>query len=113
MTVDEIRELIALATESGIAELEVQRGDNRVRIRRSSFTTPPEIVVAAPSYASASGPSALAATPPSPPLPVAGAKEIGDKPHDPNLALGKALTVGSLYDSTSPAAHPFVLAVHR
>jgi acetyl-CoA carboxylase biotin carboxyl carrier protein len=49
MTVDEIRELIALATESGIAELEVQRGDSRVRIRRSSFTAPPEIVVAAPS----------------------------------------------------------------
>jgi len=34
MTVDEIRELIKLATDTGIAELEVQRGDNRVRIRR-------------------------------------------------------------------------------
>src|ERR1700724_1297021 len=53
MTVDEIRELIALATESGIAELEVQRGDNRVRIRRASFAAPQEIVVAAPSYAAA------------------------------------------------------------
>ena len=35
MTVDEIRELINLATETAIDELEVQRGDNRVRIRRS------------------------------------------------------------------------------
>ena len=35
MTVDEIRELIKLTTDTGIDELEVQRGDNRVRIRRS------------------------------------------------------------------------------
>src|ERR1019366_3552428 len=35
MTVEEIRELINLATETGIDELEVQRGDNRVRIRRA------------------------------------------------------------------------------
>ena len=61
MTVDEIRELIALATETGIAELEVQRGDNRVRIRRASFTAPQEIVVAAPSYAAASAPQPFAA----------------------------------------------------
>ena len=66
MTVDEIRELIALATESGIAELEVQRGDNRVRIRRASFAAPQEIVVAAPSYtASASAPPPPAGTLPS------------------------------------------------
>src|SRR5258706_579463 len=51
MTVDEIRELIALAAETGIAELEVQRGDNRVRIRRASFASPQEIVVAPSGYA--------------------------------------------------------------
>ena len=53
MTVDEIRELIALAAETGIAELEVQRGDNRVRIRRASFAAPQEVVVAPASYAAA------------------------------------------------------------
>ena len=37
MTVDEIRELIKLAAETGVAELEVQRGENRVRIRRAAF----------------------------------------------------------------------------
>ena len=63
MTVDEIRELIALATESGIAELEVQRGDNRVRIRRASFAAPQEIVVAAPSYAAPAPPPHLAQPP--------------------------------------------------
>ncbi len=35
MTLEEIRELIKLASETGVAELEVQRGDNRVRIRLS------------------------------------------------------------------------------
>ena len=61
MTVDEIRELIALATETGIAELEVQRGENRVRIRRASFPGPQEIVVSAPSYAATSVPSVMEA----------------------------------------------------
>ena len=36
---DEIKELIQLVVESGIAELEVQRGENRVRIRRASEST--------------------------------------------------------------------------
>ena len=35
MTVEEIRELIQLVAETGIAELEVQRGENRVHIKRT------------------------------------------------------------------------------
>ena len=38
VTIDEIRELIQLVSETGVAELEVQRGENRVRIRRSFGT---------------------------------------------------------------------------
>jgi len=38
MSNDEIKELIQLVMDSGIAELELQRGDNRVRIRRSMGT---------------------------------------------------------------------------
>ena len=37
MTIDEIKELIRVVHETGIAELEVQRGDNRVRIRRAAL----------------------------------------------------------------------------
>jgi len=40
MTNDEIRELIRIATETGVAELEVQRGENRVRIRTSFGLSP-------------------------------------------------------------------------
>jgi acetyl-CoA carboxylase biotin carboxyl carrier protein len=110
MTVDEIRELIALATESGIAELEVQRGDNRVRIRRASFAAPQEIVVAAPSYAAApppaSGPAATAAHP-------AIEAPRGEKPHDPNLILVKSPIVGTFYEAASPEAPPFVRVGER
>jgi acetyl-CoA carboxylase biotin carboxyl carrier protein len=44
MTNEEIRELIQLVTETGVAELEVQRGEDRVRIRRA-VASPHEITV--------------------------------------------------------------------
>ena len=111
MTVEEIRELIALATETGIAELEVQRGDNRVRIRRGSFNAPQEIAFAAPSYAAASAPPAFAAAPaaqPSAPTAMDASQEKGEKPHDPNLVLVKSPIVGTFYEAASPEAPPFV-----
>ena len=60
MTVDEIRELINLAAETGIAELEVQRGDNRVRIRRAGFSAPQEFVCAGAMPAAAAPPAPAA-----------------------------------------------------
>jgi acetyl-CoA carboxylase biotin carboxyl carrier protein len=110
MTVDEIRELIALATESGIAELEVQRGDNRVRIRRASFTAPQEIVVAAPSYAAAATPAPGSVAPAAHPAIEA---PKGEKPHDPNLVLVKSPIVGTFYEAASPEAPPFVRVGER
>ncbi len=109
MTVDDIRELIALATETGIAELEVQRGDNRVRIRRASFTVPQEIVVAAPSYA-ASTPPPNATTAHSA---MEASKDKGEQPHDPTLVLVKSPIVGTFYDAASPEAPPFVRVGER
>ena len=114
MTVDEIRELIALATETGIAELEVQRGDNRVRIRRGSFNAPQqEIVVAAPSYAAPSAPSTIAAAPPSGHPAMDASKDKGEQPHDPNLVLVKSPIVGTFYEAASPEAPPFVRVGER
>jgi acetyl-CoA carboxylase biotin carboxyl carrier protein len=112
MTVDEIRELIALATETGIAELEVQRGDNRVRIRRSAFTAPQEIVVAAPSYA-ASYPPAIATAAHAALPGMEASKEKGEQPHDPNLILVKSPIVGTFYEAASPEAPPFVRVGER
>jgi acetyl-CoA carboxylase biotin carboxyl carrier protein len=108
MTVEEIRELIALASETGIAELEVQRGDNRVRIRRAGFASQQEIVLA-PSYA-ASAPLAapLSATAPAPIPAVEAPAGKGEKPADPSLILVKSPIVGTFYESPSPDAPPFV-----
>jgi len=91
MTVDEIRELIKLASETGIAELEVQRGDNRVRIRRAAFA-PQEIVLAPPSYAAPASP----------------APQERDKAIDANLTLVKSPIVGTFYECPSPGTPPFV-----
>ena len=115
MTVDEIRELIALATESGIAELEVQRGDNRVRIRRASFAAPQEIVVSAPSYTASApaSPASAAASPAAPSAHPAIEAPRGEKPHDPNLVLVKSPIVGTFYEAASPEAPPFVRVGER
>jgi acetyl-CoA carboxylase biotin carboxyl carrier protein len=112
MTVDEIRELIALAGETGVAELEVQRGDSRVRIRRASFA-PQEIVVAPPAYASAPYQAqAPAAVPPTPALAVEAAKP--EKPAvDPNLVLVKSPIVGTFYEAPGPDSAPFVRTGER
>src|SRR5262249_12806646 len=109
MTVDEIRELISLASETGIAELEVQRGDNRVRIRRGgSFASPQEIVVS-PTYAAPPVGVPPPAAPPAVQAPaVEAAKPKGEKPADPSLVLVKSPIVGTYYDAPSPGAPPFV-----
>jgi len=112
MTVDEIRELINLASETGVAELEVQRGDDRVRIRRAAFAAPQEFVFAP------QGQAAPGAHPqpglPVPPAPAAEAsKEKEPTAADPNLVLVKSPIVGTFYESPSPDAPPFVRAGER
>src|SRR5581483_10164045 len=104
MTVDEIRELINLTAETGIAELEVQRGDNRVRIRRAGLTPPPEIVVAPGFTASTAAPVAAAPAPmavsaPAPSIPAPTHEAPKDKPADPNLTIVKSPIVGTFYES--------------
>jgi acetyl-CoA carboxylase biotin carboxyl carrier protein len=111
MTVEEIRELIKLASETGIAELEVQRGENRVRIRRAGFaSSQQEIVVASPQYASPMLPSAA---PPSPVAAVDSPKEKAEKSPDSNLVLVKSPIVGTFYECPSPGSAPFVRVGER
>jgi acetyl-CoA carboxylase biotin carboxyl carrier protein len=103
MTIEEIRELIQLVTETGIAELEVQRGDNRVRIRRShiaetSVVIPAITPAAAPVFQAAPG---VAPTPPASP-PAASAKQSD------TLVYQKSPIVGTFYESSSPDTPPFV-----
>jgi len=108
MTVDEIRELIKLATETGIAELEVERGENRVRIRRAGFASSQEIAVAPQS-------PAAPATPPQtpPPAPLHAVEAKAEKPADPGLILVKSPIVGTFYEGPSPGSPPFVRVGER
>ncbi|MGQ9635433.1 MAG: acetyl-CoA carboxylase biotin carboxyl carrier protein [Bryobacteraceae bacterium] len=105
MKIEEIRELIKVVTETGVAELEVQRGDDRVRIVRSAPAPPPpyqHVVVpavtssASPETSALSSPSASTASEPVPP-------EL-----DPNLVAVKSPIVGTFYEAPSPGAPPFV-----
>jgi acetyl-CoA carboxylase biotin carboxyl carrier protein len=109
MTVEEIRELINLAAETGIAELEVQRGDNRVRIRRAAFATQQEFVLAPQSYPApmTAPPAAAPAAPASVPAPSAH-EPPKEKPSDPTQVLVKSPIVGTFYEGPAPGAPPFV-----
>lgn len=98
MTNQEIKELLQIFDESGVAEMEVQRGDNRLRMRRAP-TTHELTVPAAPPAAHTHGPS-------SPPAPTAAASK-GSGP-DPSHTLIKSPIVGTYYDAPSPEAGPFV-----
>jgi len=99
MTIEEIRELIALADETGVAELEVQRGEDRVRIRRAINDGAREIVLPArsstPAKTVAQAPAAAVA-----PAEVSAA--------DPTLVLVKSPIVGTFYESSGPGSPPFV-----
>src|SRR5271165_2301648 len=111
MTVDEIRELINLATETAIDELEVQRGDNRVRIRRS-VAGHQGLVLAQSAVQPAEPPRAEAASAPA--SSPAAAKEPPKEPGpDPNLLLVRSPIVGTFYESSAPGSPPFVRVGER
>jgi acetyl-CoA carboxylase biotin carboxyl carrier protein len=112
MNIEEIKELIATVNETGIAELEVQRGENRVRIKRTvtaataheiAFSAPPAAAVApqsvqqhADSIAAASAPAGAAAA----------AEPAIAEPE--NLTYVTSPIVGTFYESGAPGAAPFV-----
>ncbi|MDE3194776.1 MAG: acetyl-CoA carboxylase biotin carboxyl carrier protein [Acidobacteriota bacterium] len=101
MTNEEIRELIQLVTETGVAELEVQRGENRVRIRRSNAAETSVILPSVPLQ-----PTVFAApvsTPAAEPQTAAPAVKQPD-----SLVYVKSPIVGTFYEASSPDSPPFV-----
>ena len=97
MTIAEIKELIELFYASGVAEMEVQRGENRVRLRRAG--TLQDIPVPAP--ATISGPAAAAHAVPVPAPATA-------EPDAREGVIVRSPIVGTYYDAPSPGAPPFV-----
>jgi acetyl-CoA carboxylase biotin carboxyl carrier protein len=97
MTNQEIKELLQIFEESGVAEMEVQRGENRLRLRRAPTTQELQVPTAAP--------------PPPPaysPAPAPAAAPAKTAPADANHTLVKSPIVGTYYDAPSPGAPPFV-----
>ena len=102
VNMDELRELIALLRENGLAELELENEGLRVRLRRESFpdsgqVAPPPPAPApvekTPTPATASHPSGHATT---------------EASQDQDLHIIASPIVGTFYRSPSPSADPFI-----
>jgi acetyl-CoA carboxylase biotin carboxyl carrier protein len=98
MTNEEIKELLQIFNESGVGELEVQRGENRVRIRRVGVSQEYAVEPSISSPAAAAPPTAPTQAPVPPKESEA---ESGD-------VLVRSPIVGTYYEAPSPGAPPFV-----
>jgi acetyl-CoA carboxylase biotin carboxyl carrier protein len=102
MTIKEIKEILELFNSTDVAEMEVQRGDNKVRLRRASAEVNQVVVpmtaapVAAPAPAPVAAPAAATLAPAPAPAP------------EETSTLVRSPIVGTYYDAPSPGAPPFV-----
>ena len=116
MNLRQIKALIDTAIEKDIAELEFEKGDEKLRIRRfprggpsDNPNSPPYIVVASapPSIAEAAQPPPVAPpSKPAPPPPAASTEESAEQEED--LVMVTAPIVGTFYEAPSPDAPSFV-----
>jgi len=99
MDLRKLKKLIDLVQESGIAELEITEGEEKVKIvKGGEATVTPLAPAAAPP---ATVPAAVVAAAP------AAAAAAAEEPAQPGHVL-KAPMVGTFYRSPSPEAKPFV-----
>ncbi len=105
MNIDELKQILEIVREHGIAEFEFEREDVKLRVRTNGLEVMPDL--AASRAVAVSAPAAAAAAPiprvaPAP-TPVAGALEEGVE-----LAIVKSPIVGTFYRAPEPGARPFV-----
>jgi acetyl-CoA carboxylase biotin carboxyl carrier protein len=100
MDLRKLKKLIDLVEESGISELEITEGEEKVRIvKRGGQAKEQYLVTPEPSTTTA------------PAAPTAGAGSPAPAPSEPAVPEGhivKAPMVGTFYRSSSPSAKPFV-----
>jgi len=102
MDLRKLKTLIELVESSGIAELEIQEGEERVRITRAPAAGPQSVMAHAPAATHVvAGAAATGAAAPAPPEPPAA-------PAEPEGHLVKSPMVGTFYRSASPGTKPFV-----
>ena len=106
VNMDELRELIALLRDNGLAELELENEGFRVRLRRES------------AFGQSTGHTAEVLPPPPAPVPLApppapgpthpGTHASTEASQDQNLHIIPSPIVGTFYRSPSPSAEAFV-----
>ena len=99
MDLRKLKKLIDLVQESGIAELEITEGEEKVRINRMGNVAQMPTMMAMPQAAPVAAPS-LPAT-----APIAAAPEAAAEPEG---HVVKSPMVGTFYRSSSPGAKPFI-----
>ena len=100
MDLRKLKTLIELVETSGIAELEIQEGEERVRITRSHGANAASNAAAQPVMAMAASPAAL-------PPATAGAPAAAEAPPDEGHVV-KSPMVGTFYRAATPGAKSFV-----
>jgi acetyl-CoA carboxylase biotin carboxyl carrier protein len=101
MDLRKLKTLIDLVSESGISELEVNEGEDRVRIVNAGSSAPAgQVVYANPAPAQASAPVAATAPAAAAPAPEAPAVETG--------FIAKSPMVGTFYRAPNPESPNFV-----
>jgi len=101
MDLRKLKTLIDLVAESGIAEIEVTEGEDKVRIVKHG-PPPQTVTMSAPATYVAPPPAMPAAVPPPAPVPVAAPAD------EPKGTVVKSPMVGTFYRSPSPGAKAFV-----
>ena len=99
MDLRKLKTLIELVESSGIAELEISEGEERVRITRTPTSSMQQVAVAHQQVA-------VTAAPPAAPPAAAPAEPAKPAAVEGNVV--KSPMVGSFYRSPSPGAKPFV-----
>jgi acetyl-CoA carboxylase biotin carboxyl carrier protein len=107
VNMDELRELISLLRENGLAELELEREDFRVRLRREGANSQP-VHYAEPTSAAAAPAQNSPAGAPAPAPAHPGAHASTEASQDQDLHIIPSPIVGTFYRSPSPTADAFV-----
>jgi acetyl-CoA carboxylase biotin carboxyl carrier protein len=108
MDLRKLKKLIDLVQESGIAELEITEGEEKVRIASGGAVsvTPPSSAAAPAASAMAGAPAGAAA--PATPAASAPAGAAAEPPPGAEGHVVKSPMVGTFYRAPSPDAKPFI-----
>src|SRR6185437_1066748 len=91
-----VRRLAGILNDTGLSEIEVERGDLKIRVSRQLMAAPVAMQAVAPAAVPAPAPSALAATP-----------EFTGEALPPGEVV-KSPMVGTVYLQSQPGSPPFI-----